>query len=238
MTYRSGPHRGLDTPRARAREARAGTRVRRGPPAPRSGASRPQAGESHEASVASEVRSGGLEPPRCYPLEPESSASTNSATIAKGEAFLPQPCAVHKRVKTPRAERSEASEDPRGLRCRRSPREPRLRSGRADASAASVRAAAHQFRHDREGRSVCATTHRDAQASKARRDDSMPNLARVRRAAGRPDATNRPRAQAGRLGTHPFLQCRQGVVAHVALLRARGPRTIQASILSSLRWQS
>ena len=44
------------------------------------------------------VRSGGLEPPRCYPLAPETSASTNSATIAKLSAArqMPQLAADHK----------------------------------------------------------------------------------------------------------------------------------------------
>src|SRR6478672_10200622 len=37
------------------------------------------------------VRSRGLEPPRCYPLAPETSASTNSATIAMWGTLLPSP---------------------------------------------------------------------------------------------------------------------------------------------------
>src|SRR5580658_9422725 len=36
------------------------------------------------------VRRGGLEPPRCYPLAPQASASANSATSAKDNAgYLP-----------------------------------------------------------------------------------------------------------------------------------------------------
>ena len=36
------------------------------------------------------VRSEGLEPPRCYPLPPQGSASTNSATSAKDVGWNPK----------------------------------------------------------------------------------------------------------------------------------------------------
>src|SRR5690606_10498045 len=62
----------------RDREASAGSRSE--PPLARSAA-----GTSRSLARArrSEVRGGGLEPPQCYPLAPQASASTNSAIPAR-----------------------------------------------------------------------------------------------------------------------------------------------------------